>query len=126
MGDGGGEAASNPAPTPNIYHPSPDDRRYSLKIVVCVKQVPDTTAEKRLTSELFLDRNVGESILNPFDEHAIDEALRIRERMGGEVTALCMGPPNAKETIRKAVAMGANGAILVSDSANRAIRRSGE
>jgi len=88
-----------------------------LKIVVCVKQVPDTTAEKHLTPELSLDRGVAEPILNPFDEYAIEEALRVREKMGGEATALCMGPLSAKETVRKAIAMGMNGAILVSDPA---------
>ncbi len=86
-----------------------------MKIVVCVKQVLDTTAEKRLTADLHLDRGTGEAVLNPFDEYAVEEALRIRERLGGEVTALCVGPASAKETVRKAIAMGADGAVLVSD-----------
>ena len=86
-----------------------------MKIVVCVKQVLDTTAEKRLTGEFRLDRSSGEAILNPFDEYAVEEALRLRERASGDVTVLCMGPSNAKETVRKAVAMGADRAILVSD-----------
>lgn len=86
-----------------------------MKIVVCVKQVPDTTAEKRLTGGLSLDRASGEPILNPFDEYAIEEALRLRERLGGDVTALCMGPTSARETIRKAIAMGTDRAVLVSD-----------
>jgi electron transfer flavoprotein beta subunit len=88
-----------------------------LNIVVCVKQVMDTTAEKRLTPGLRLDRSGSEPILNPFDEYAIEEALRLREQAGGEVTALCMGPAGAKETVRKAVAMGVNRAVLVSDPA---------
>jgi electron transfer flavoprotein beta subunit len=88
-----------------------------LNIVVCVKQVPDTTAEKRLTGDMYLDRTVAEPVLNPFDEYAIEEALQIRDRVGGEVTALCMGPAGAKETVRKAVAMGANRAVLLSDPA---------
>jgi electron transfer flavoprotein beta subunit len=88
-----------------------------LNIVVCVKQVPDTTAEKRLTGEMYLDRSAAEPVLNPFDEYAVEEALQIRDRVGGEVTALCMGPASAKETVRKAVAMGANRAVLLSDPA---------
>ena len=86
-----------------------------MRIVVCVKQVLDTTAEKRLTADLSLDRTAGEAILNPFDEHALEAALRLREHHGGSVTALSMGPPTAKETIRKALAMGADEAVLVSD-----------
>lgn len=88
-----------------------------MKIVVCVKQVLDTTAEKRLNPELYLDRSGAEAILNPFDEYAVEEGLRLRERRGAEVTALCMGPPSAKETLRKAVAMGVDRAVLVSDPA---------
>lgn len=88
-----------------------------MKIVVCVKQVPDTTAEKRLTPNLSLDRGIAEPIINPFDEYALEEALRVREQAGGEVTALCMGPSSARETLRKALAMGVNRAILVSDPA---------
>ena len=86
-----------------------------MKIVVCVKQVLDTTAEKRLTEELHLDRSSGEAILNPFDEYAVEEALRLRERAGGDVTVLCMGPSTAKETVRKPIAMGVDRAVLVSD-----------
>ena len=82
---------------------------------MCVKQVPDTTAEKQLTGEMYLDRSAAEPVLNPFDEYAIEEALQIRDRVGGEVTALCMGPSSAKETVRKTIAMGANRAVLVSD-----------
>jgi electron transfer flavoprotein beta subunit len=88
-----------------------------LNIVVCVKQVLDTTAEKRLTGDMYLDRSTAEQVLNPFDEYAVEEALQIRDRVGGEVTALCMGPASAKETVRKAVAMGANRAVLLSDPA---------
>lgn len=88
-----------------------------MKIVVCVKQVLETTAEKRLNGDLQLDRSSGEPILNPFDEYAVEEALRIRERLGGDVTALCMGPASAKETVRKAVSMGVDRAVLISDPA---------
>lgn len=88
-----------------------------VKIAVCVKQVLDTTAEKRLTPDLFLDRAIAEPILNPFDEYSLEEALRLREQLGGEVAALCMGPPSARDALRKALAMGVNRAVLVSDPA---------
>jgi electron transfer flavoprotein beta subunit len=88
-----------------------------LNIVVCVKQVPDTTAEKKLDADLRLDRKSVENILNPQDEHAVEEALRIKEKSGGTVTALCVGPESAKETLRKAIAMGVEKAVLVTDPA---------
>jgi electron transfer flavoprotein beta subunit len=88
-----------------------------LDIVVCVKQVPDTTAEMKLDADLRLDRKSVESILNPQDEYAVEEALRIKEKLGATVTALCIGPESAKETLRKAIAMGAEKAVLVTDPA---------
>lgn len=85
-----------------------------MNIVVCVKQVVDTEAEKRLDPGTWrLDRSVN-SILNPYDEYAVEEALRLAESHGGEVTLLCMGPETATEAIRKALAMGADRALLVS------------
>lgn len=88
-----------------------------MNIVVCVKQVVDTEAEKRLDPDSWrLDRSV-DSILNPYDEYAVEEALLLQEAHGGEVTVLCMGPEEADEAIRKALAMGADGAVLVSDAA---------
>ncbi|MBI4321127.1 MAG: electron transfer flavoprotein subunit beta/FixA family protein [Chloroflexi bacterium] len=86
-----------------------------MNIVACLKQVPDTTAEKKLNAEFRLDRDSVEKIVNPFDEYAIEEALRIKEAQGGEVTALCVGPESAKEALRKAVAMGVQKAVLVTD-----------
>lgn len=88
-----------------------------MNIVVCLKQVPDTTAEKKLTADYRLDRGSVENIVNPFDEYAIEEALKIKEQKGGTVTALCVGPESAKEALRKAVAMGVEKAVLVSDPA---------
>ncbi|MCL5025674.1 MAG: electron transfer flavoprotein subunit beta/FixA family protein [Chloroflexi bacterium] len=88
-----------------------------MQIVVCVKQVPDTAAEKRLGGDLRLDRESVENVLNPFDEYAVEEALRLRDKHGGEVIALSMGPTRAAEAIRKAVAMGVNRGVLVSDPA---------
>lgn len=88
-----------------------------MNIVVCVKQVIDTEAEKRLDPTSWrLDRSV-DCILNPYDEFAVEEALLLKESQGGEVTVLCMGPGTADEAIRKALAMGADSAVLVSDDA---------
>jgi electron transfer flavoprotein beta subunit len=88
-----------------------------LNILVCIKQVPDTTAEKKLNKDLRLDRTSVETILNPFDEYAVEEALRIKEAQGADVTVLSMGPEGATDAIRKALAMGADKGILVTDPA---------
>lgn len=86
-----------------------------MNIVACIKQVPDTAAEKKLNADLRLERTGIENIPNPFDEYAIEEALRTKEANGGTVTALCMGPDGAKEALRKAIAMGVEKAVLVTD-----------
>lgn len=88
-----------------------------MNIIVCVKQTPDTTAEKRLGADNRLDRVSVENILNPFDEYAVEEALRIKEKSGATVTVLCMGPSTADSAVRKALAMGADSAVLVTDPA---------
>jgi electron transfer flavoprotein beta subunit len=88
-----------------------------VNIVVCVKQVVDTEAEKRLDPETWrLDRSV-DAVLNPYDEYAVEEALLLKEAGEGEVTVLCMGPEEAEDAIRKALAMGADSAVHVSDPA---------
>ncbi len=88
-----------------------------MNIAVCVKQVVDTEAEFKLDPVSWrLDRSVS-CVLNPYDEYAVEEALRIKEAQGGEVTAVCMGPQTATDAIRKALAMGADKAVLVSDPA---------
>jgi electron transfer flavoprotein beta subunit len=90
-----------------------------VKIAVCVKEVPSATSHKRLdpaTSRL--DRS-GDSEPNPFDMHALEEAIRIRE--GGadvsEIVAVCMGPETAQRVLMKALALGADRAVLVTDAA---------
>ena len=88
-----------------------------MNIVVCVKQVPDTTARKQLGPDFLLNRAELESVVNPFDEYALEEALRLREAREGEVTILTMGPASAEETMRKALAMGADNGVLVTDPA---------
>jgi electron transfer flavoprotein beta subunit len=89
-----------------------------LKILVTVKRVPDTAAEKRLDpTDKTLDRESVETILNPVDEYAVEEALRLKEASGGEVVVLCMGPQSAVPTIRKALSMGPDAAVHVHDDA---------
>jgi electron transfer flavoprotein beta subunit len=87
-----------------------------MKIAVCVKQVPDAAAPRRIDPQTKrLDRSV-EGALNAFDVHAVEEALRIKERTGeGEVVLVSMGPEKAQDAMRKALAMGADRALLVSD-----------
>jgi len=88
-----------------------------MKIIVCVKQVPEITEVKIDPVTHTLVREGVPSVLNPFDEFAVEEALRIREKHGGEVTVLTMGPPQAKEALIKCLAMGADRAILLTDRA---------
>jgi electron transfer flavoprotein beta subunit len=89
-----------------------------VKIVVAVKQVPATTAEKRYTSELRLDRASAETVVNPLDEYAIEQALRLQEAGAvDEVVYLSMGPESAAEALRRALAMGGEEAYLVTDGA---------
>jgi electron transfer flavoprotein beta subunit len=89
-----------------------------MNIVVCVKQVPDTWSEKKLdASDSTLDRAATDPVMNEMDEYAVEEALKLQEAHGGEVTILCMGPDSATETVRKALSMGADKAIHVVDDA---------
>jgi electron transfer flavoprotein beta subunit len=90
-----------------------------MNIVVCVKQVPDTWAEKKLSdSDKTVDREGVEGVMNELDEYAVEEALRLKEADGGEstVTVLTMGPEKAVETIRKALSMGADQAVHLVDA----------
>lgn len=88
-----------------------------MKIAVCVKQVPDATSVRRLDpSTNRLDRS-GEGALNATDINAVEEALRIKEAQGGEVVVVSFGPTKALDSLRKALAMGADRAVLVSDEA---------
>ncbi len=85
-----------------------------MQIIVCIKSVPDTT-EVRFDPETHtLLRDQAESIINPFDMYAIEEALRLQETHGGAVTAITMGPPKAEKELREAVAMGCDAAVLLS------------
>ncbi|HXV33638.1 MAG TPA: electron transfer flavoprotein subunit beta/FixA family protein [Gaiellaceae bacterium] len=89
-----------------------------MKLAVLVKEVPDASARTRIDpGSLRLDRS-GPAALNPFDAHALEEALRIRERTGdGEVVAIMMAPARGAESLRKALAIGADRAVHVTDDA---------
>ena len=88
-----------------------------MNIIVCLKQVPDTN-EVRINQETgTLIRDGVPSIINPDDKNGLEEALRLRDEFGGKVTVISMGPPQAKEALREAVAMGADEVYLVSDRA---------
>lgn len=88
-----------------------------LNIAVCVKRVPDTAADKNLDpSDFTLDRDSVESILNPVDEVAVEEALRLREAHGGEVTVVTVGPEAAlTKAARRALSMGCDKVVHLSD-----------
>ena len=87
-----------------------------MNIVVCVKQVPDTWAERTLRpDDSRLDRASVDGVINELDEYAIEEGLRLAEAHGGEVTILTMGPEKASESVRKALSMGADKAIHLID-----------
>jgi electron transfer flavoprotein beta subunit len=89
-----------------------------VKIVVCIKQVPATGADKRYTDDLRLDRASAEAIINPLDEYAIEQALRLADAGAAEsVTYLSMGPEQAAEALRRALAMGGDDAVLITDPA---------
>jgi electron transfer flavoprotein beta subunit len=95
-----------------------------MKIAVCVKQVPDSWAEKKMVDG-HLDRENVDAVLNDLDEYAVEEALKIAEAHGGNegddaphsITVISMGPDRATEAVRKALSMGANDAIHITDPA---------
>lgn len=86
-----------------------------MLVVCCVKQVPDTTQVQIDPVTNTLVREGIPFIVNPYDTHALEESLRLKDRYGVRVAAISMGPPNAEATIRKAVALGVDRAILLSD-----------
>jgi electron transfer flavoprotein beta subunit len=86
-----------------------------VKIAVCVKHVPEQ-ARRIDPGTKRLDRS-GEGAINPFDVHAVEEALRIKEAEGGEVVVVTMGPAGAQDSVRKALAMGADEALMITDDA---------
>jgi electron transfer flavoprotein beta subunit len=94
--------------------------RHSLRCVriICpVKRVPDTAAEKRVNEDYTVNREASDAVLNANDEWAIEEALRVKERIGAQVVVLCMGPAPAQAVVRKALSYGLDAAIQVTDPA---------
>ncbi len=88
-----------------------------MNIVVCLKQVPGTTKVKIDPQTNTLVRQGIKNITNPFDTYALEEGARLKERYGGKVIAISMGPPQAEEALREAISLGADEAILLSDQA---------
>lgn len=88
-----------------------------MNIIVCIKQVPGTTQVRINPETGTLIRDGVEAVLNPFDEYAVEEAIRLKEKYGGTVRVLTMGPPQADEILRTAISMGADEGVLVTDRA---------
>ena len=86
-----------------------------MKILVCIKQVPESNRVEVDPVTGVLKRDGAASKMNPYDLYAIETALRIREEKGGTVQVISMGPPQAQQVIREAFAMGADGGVLLSD-----------
>lgn len=88
-----------------------------MNVIVCVKQVPGTTEVKMNKETNTIIREGVESIINPFDMYAVEEALRIKEQCGGKVTAISMGIPSVSDLLKETIALGADEAVLLSDRA---------
>jgi electron transfer flavoprotein beta subunit len=88
-----------------------------LRIVVCIKQVPDTTQVRIDPETNTLVREGIPAIINPFDLHAIEVGVQLKERYGGTCAMVCMGPPQAVEALQKALSFGADEGVLLSDRA---------
>ena len=88
-----------------------------MNVIVCIKQVPDTTEIKIDPVKNTLIRTGVPSIMNPFDKNALETGLQLKDRYGGKVTVISMGPPQAKAVLREALSMGADEAYLVTDRA---------
>jgi electron transfer flavoprotein beta subunit len=91
-----------------------------MKVAVCVNHVPDTETKIKVAADaVAIDRTGVNFMLSPYDEFAVEEGLRLREKAGGEVTVLSLGGDAHKETLRKALAMGVDKAVLLKDDAAR-------
>jgi electron transfer flavoprotein beta subunit len=91
----------------------------SLRIVVCVKYVPDATGDRRFAEDLTTDRDAVDGLLSELDEYAVEQALQISENSDddAEITVLTVGPEDAKDALRKALSMGADKAVHIEDDA---------
>ncbi len=91
-----------------------------MKLIVCINHVPDTTTKINIAADgLSIDKTGVAYIINPYDEIAVEECLRWKEKQGGEVIAVTLGGDVHKETLRKALAMGVDKAVLLKDEARR-------
>ena len=89
-----------------------------MNIIVCLKQVPDTEAQIKIASDRkSIATDDIKLVMNPYDEHGVEEGLRLKEKFGGEVTVVGLGPKSVTDSIRTALAMGADKGILISDDA---------
>jgi electron transfer flavoprotein beta subunit len=88
-----------------------------MKIIVCLKQVPGTTEVKINPETNTLIRQGIKNVINPFDTYALEEGVRLKEKLGGQVIAISMGPPQAIDMLREAISLGADEAVLLSDAA---------
>lgn len=88
-----------------------------MNVAVCIKQVPDTTEVRIDPRTQSLVREGVPAIVNPDDLHAVEEAIRLKDRLGGRVVALTMGPPQAEKSLRRVLSLGADEAVLLSDRA---------
>lgn len=88
-----------------------------MNIIVCIKQVPDTTQVQIDPKTNTLIREGVSSIINPFDMYALEEGVRLKEKFGGKTTVITMGPPQAESALKDAIALGCDEAILISDRA---------
>ena len=88
-----------------------------MNIIVCIKQVPDTTDVRIDPVTNTLIREGVASVINPFDTYAIEEGVRLKEKFGGKVIILTMGPPQAQQALKEAISVGADEAVLLSDRA---------
>ena len=97
-----------------------------MNIVVCVKYVPDATADRQFESDNTVDRVGVDGLLSELDEYAVEQALQIKEKAGDDdvtVTALCVGPEKAVDAVRKALQMGADKGVHVDRRRDRRLRR---
>lgn len=88
-----------------------------MNVIVCIKQVPETTEVKINPETNTLVRDGVKSIINPFDMYAIEEGVRLKDKFGGKVTVITMGPAQAEAALREAISMGADEGVLISDRA---------
>ncbi|MBN1593124.1 MAG: electron transfer flavoprotein subunit beta/FixA family protein [Candidatus Coatesbacteria bacterium] len=87
-----------------------------MRTIVCIKQVPESASDVTINPEdNTLNREGAEAIINPFDEYAIEEALLLKERHGGDIWVISMGPAQAEKALKQALAMGADEAVLLND-----------